>query len=479
MKDKKNNNDILSVDLRKGDARAAAVNTAMFSLTDSTITSTRPVNMSSQNITGLADPTKGTDAVSLTYLESNYVKKNDPQSGYLPTTGGIMTGNIDMSTHKIINLGISTATPPTGSTVTPPAGSNPGTPDPTTAVNVQYVQDMANQASNNPGLNEALNKITGVTNRVDNIEDALGIVKSDSSNPGTTPPAPKNPQFVATAGATMSGDLKMSNHTITGLGTPEGTDTSSAVNVEYVQRNITTPPIGFLSSNITNSTTVTDYFSWEDQTPVPPAPPPPAPPQPSPTPSVPGPAPTIRLPESASPTTTPTNPSQPTGPTSPIPPTTTTPGTTPPPTNPPSVPTPAPVITTPITKKYLEIDSSDKKIMNILGVGILTLCFSITWTGDTKEHISVILNQTPTSGGSSGGTAAADTVVYDLSALTSGQQVCCQIPVTDLNSKLKLKFTQQTTPPSGSSSLTVTSWSWQATLLPALFTTTTPPQPVP
>ncbi|MDY4960367.1 MAG: hypothetical protein SO086_01080 [Chlamydia suis] len=55
-------------------------------------------------LTGVATPTRDTDAVPLQYLQTHYLSKNDPNPGYLPIQGGSMTGNINMGTHSIFNL---------------------------------------------------------------------------------------------------------------------------------------------------------------------------------------------------------------------------------------------------------------------------------------------------------------------------------------------------------------------------------------
>lgn len=380
---------------------------AIFTVTSSGISSSQSINMNNQNISGLGTPSKNSDAVSLDYLQSNFVAKNDPNSGYLPTTGGTLQGNINMGGNTITNLTMSSS------------------PQDSEAVTFKYLSDKVNEVTNNQKLNEAVTQMTSALDTMSNIEAALGIVTEDPNNPGTLPPA--NPKFISVNGGTMNGDLNMSNHTITGIATPTDTDTQNAVNVEYVQTKTTLPKVGILGNTVTTSATSSNYLNWKE------------------------------------PSTTPTPSPSPTPPSS-----STTPSSS--------------LITTPNSETYLKIEDSDTTSMKILGAGILTLCFSVTSTSQDKSNISVILNpdNTSGSGGGAGSSGSTDTVVYEVSALASGQSVCCQIPVQTANSTLKIKDNGNSTgggSTGGGSSgtATISSWSWQVTLLPATFTASTNP----
>lgn len=380
---------------------------AIFTVTSSGISSSQSINMNNQNISGLGTPSKSSDAVSLDYLQSNFVAKNDPNSGYLPTTGGTLQGDINMGGNKITNL------------------SMPASPQDSDAVTFKYLSDKVNEVTNNQQLNEAVNQMNSALNTMSNIEAALGIVTEDPNNPGSLPPA--NPKFISVNGGTMNGDLDMSNHTVTGIATPTDTDTQNAVNVEYVQTKTTLPKVGILGNTVTTSATSSNYLNWKE------------------------------------PSTTPTPSPSPTPPSS-----STTPSSS--------------LITTPNSETYLKIEDSDTTSMKILGAGILTLCFSVTSTSQDKSNISVILNpdNTSGSGGGAGSSGSTDTVVYEVSALASGQSVCCQIPVQTANSTLKIKDNGNSTGGSSvgggtSGTSNISSWSYQVTLLPSTFTASTNP----
>ncbi|BAE81362.1 hypothetical protein [Chlamydia felis Fe/C-56] len=495
MKDKinnKENEDSISINMGSRAQLRATPDPALFTLTKTGITSTKPINMSNQNITGLANPQKDSDAVSLDYLQSNYVSKTDPNSGYLQTKGGTMSGDINMGGHSVTNI-----------TIPNTNGAN-GTLDPSSAATVQYVMDTADKVTNNPEINKALEKISAISTKVSTIEAALGIVQAqDPVPPPTQPSSPTTrisispasstqmmrirrcnktstsslrtgnntatppqtdtstdptqedtSQFVRITGSSMSGDLDMSQHTVKNIRTPGDSDTKDAANVEYLQSKITTPQIGLLGNTINTTTTVTDDFDWKSSSTTPPVPPAPSPSQPITTLTEPTPhfltSTTTTTTPTTSPTTTPTTPQKTDN-----------------------------MITTPVTDKYLKIDDSDSKVIKVLAPGITTLSVTANWDGDTAANISVILNPSTTRTTNGNTTTANDTTVYNVLALKSGQNLFCQIPVTQ-PSDLKLKFTPPTTGGgsgggTGNNSLTVTSWSWQVTLLPSIFPTTTNP----
>ncbi|CAG9046626.1 hypothetical protein NVRI1_00990 [Chlamydia abortus] len=461
MKDKTDNkaHDDFSLENIKSRIRAKAeTNPALFTLTGSTITSAKPIDMNKQNISGLAAPKQNSDAVSLDYLQSNYVSKSDPDSGYLSTKGGTMSGNINMGGNSITNVKMPEATVELKSL------------DQSAAATVGYVMQMAETVTNNPEINDAVTKLSGISSKVSVIEAALGIPPSQEAPPEGEEPEPEEPApdtslFLSISGSTMSGDLDMNNHAVKNVKTPLDTNPKDAANVEYVQSKISTPQIGFLGNTISTETTVTNYFDWKTSTTTPPAPPPAS---------------------SASPVVNPDE-----SPTTPLP----------------NVPKPvllAPirmeaaeggaaaegspgqtpndnVNSTPISDQYLKIEESDTKTIKVLSSGILTLSATATWSGDTSANISVILNPSAKAlegTESTSRTTNSDTVVYTVSALQSGQNMFFQIPVqkpSDL--KLKLNSTSNGTPASRAetANLKLSSWSWQMTLLPSSFPEKTKP----
>ncbi|WP_349821368.1 hypothetical protein ABCH17_04875 [Chlamydia abortus] len=469
MKDKTDNkaHDDFSLENIKSRIRAKAeTNPALFTLTGSTITSAKPIDMNKQNISGLAEPKQNSDAVSLDYLQSNYVSKTDPDSGYLSTKGGTMSGNINMGGNSITNVKM------------PEANAESKSLDQSAAATVGYVMQMADTVTNNSEINEAVTKLSGISNKVSVIEAALGIPPSQEAPPEGEEPEPEEPApdtslFVSISGSTMSGDLDMTNHAVKNVKTPLDTEVKNAANVEYVQSKISTPQIGFLGNTISKETTVTDHFEWKTSTTTtPPAPPPP--PAPSP----------------ASPTSPVVNPDE---------------SPTAPPPNVPKPVLPAPirmeaaqggeaggegsteqtptdnVNSTPISDQYLKIEESDTKTIKVLSSGILTLSVTATWSESSSANISVILNPSPKAPEGTGltsTTTTSDTVVYTVSALQSGQNMFFQIPVQEPSDlKLKLNSTSNGTPASRAetANLKLSSWSWQTTLLPSSFPEKTKP----
>ncbi|QEM73770.1 hypothetical protein DZK34_02165 [Chlamydia abortus] len=461
MKDKTDNkaHDDFSLENIKSRIRAKAeTNPALFTLTGSTITSAKPIDMNKQNISGLAEPKQNSDAVSLDYLQSNYVSKSDPNSGYLPTTGGTMSGNINMGGNSITNVKM-------------PDAKELKSLDRSAAATVGYVMEMADTVTNNPEINDAVSKLSGISNQVSVIEAALGIPPRQEAPPEEETPEPEEPApdtslFVSISGSTMSGDLNMDNHAVKNVKTPLDTNPKDAANVEYVQSKISTPQIGFLGNTISKETTVTDHFDWKTSTTTtPPVPPPPAPPPAAPT------SPVVNPDES--PTTPPPNVPKPVLP-APIRMEAAQGGAAGAEGSPGQTPNDN-VNSTPISDQYLKIEDSDTKTIKVLSSGILTLSVTATWSESTSANISVILNpspKTPEGTESISRTTNSDTVVYTVSALQSGQNMFFQIPVqapSDL--KLKLNSTSNGAPASRAktANLKLSSWSWQTTLLPSIF----------
>ncbi|WP_366223800.1 hypothetical protein [Chlamydia buteonis] len=460
MKDKTDNNELNDFSLENITSRVRAraeTNPALFTLTGSTITSTKPIDMNSQNISGVANPKQNSDAVSLGYLQSNYVSKTDPNSGYLSTQGGTMSGNINMNGNSIINVKM------------PEQSGTLRSLNPSAAATVGYVMETANTVTNNQEINDAVQKISDVSGKVSIIEAALGIPPSqekppEEEQPPVEEPAPDTSLFVKISGSTMSGDLDMTNHTVKNVKTPTGSNPKDAANVEYVQSKITTPQIGFLGNTITGQTQVTNYFNWKTTTSPPPLPVPsqaaPAAPVSDPDGSPTTPAPNVPKPALPQPIRMDSPPSSQPGADGTAEPTKTD-----------------NVTSTPISDKYLSIEDSNPTVIKVKSSGILILSATANWSGNTAANISVILNPSTQETERSrldNKTAESENVVYTVSALQSGQNLFFQMPVqqpSDL--KLKLNSTTNGTPARAETkNLDVSSWSWQTTLLPSSFPTT-------
>ena len=196
-------------------------------------------------LTGVATPTRDTDAVPLQYLQTHYLSKNDPNPGYLPIQGGSMTGNINMGTHSIFNLKQPTA--PT--TPQPQESDKPKDPreeagfENKTAVEqdqaiaeyntklaayqkkiddynaewqafyseaatVKYVKDIVTKITSNPDLDTAITSAEGVAKKIDLAHKTLGIEitqNPDAPDPttisntgGNTTPTPTGPTAPST-----------------------------------------------------------------------------------------------------------------------------------------------------------------------------------------------------------------------------------------------------------------------------------------
>lgn len=196
-------------------------------------------------LTGVATPTRDTDAVPLQYLQTHYLSKNDPNPGYLPIQGGSMTGNINMGTHSIFNL----KQPTRPTTTLPPESDKPKDPredagfkDKTAveqereiaeyntklaeyqkkiddynaawqafyseAATVKYVKDIVAEITGNKDLDTAITSAEAVEKKIDLAHKTLGIEITQNpdapdpttiSNTGaTTTPAPAGPTTPST-----------------------------------------------------------------------------------------------------------------------------------------------------------------------------------------------------------------------------------------------------------------------------------------
>ena len=214
----------------------------LLNVSETSIESTPGIIKNAKKITQSADPTDPSDAVTLKYLEDNYTKENDPNPGFLATTGGTMTGNIDMQGNNITDLVIYT--------------NGQQTPVEHSAITINYVNEQADAIKTNKKITDAVTKLSDIDTQVATLNQLLGITDDPEADNTTA-------EFLKTSGGTVYGNINMNGHTVSDLGTPTNQDTKSAINVEFVQAKITSPQMAFLKNNDTKlSHVVSEYFDW-------------------------------------------------------------------------------------------------------------------------------------------------------------------------------------------------------------------------
>ena len=225
------------------------VTKVLLNVSETGIESTPGIIKNAKKITQSADPTDPSDAVTLKYLKDNYTKENDPNPGFLATTGGTMTGSIDMQGNNITNLAMYTN----------------GQRDPLdhSAITINHVNEQADVIKTNKKITDAVTKLSDIDTQVATLNQLLGITDDPEADNTTA-------EFLKTSGGTVYGNIDMNNHTVSDLGTPTNQDTKSAINVEFVQAKITSPQMAFLKNNDKNlSHVVSEYFDWlQDPNPV-------------------------------------------------------------------------------------------------------------------------------------------------------------------------------------------------------------------
>ena len=226
-----------------------AATKVLLNVSETSIESTPGIIKNAKQITKSVDPTDPSDAVTLKYLKDNYTKENDPNPGFLATTGGTMTGSIDMQGNNITNLAMYTN----------------GQRDPLdhSAITINYVNEQADAIKTNDKITNAVTKLSDIDTQVATLNQLLGITDDPEADNTTA-------EFLKTSGGTVYGNIDMNNHTVSDLGTPTNQDTKSAINVEFVQAKITSPQMAFLKNNDEKlSHVVSEYFDWlQDPNPV-------------------------------------------------------------------------------------------------------------------------------------------------------------------------------------------------------------------
>ena len=225
------------------------VTKVLLNVSETGIESTPGIIKNAKKITQSADPKDPSDAVTLKYLKENYTKEDDPDPGFLATTGGTMTGSIDMQGNNITNLAMYTN----------------GQRDPLdhSAITINYVNEQADAIKTNDKITNAVTKLSDIDTQVATLNQLLGITDDPEADNTTA-------EFLKTSGGTVYGNIDMNNHTVSDLGTPTNQDTKSAINVEFVQAKITSPQMAFLKNNDEKlSHVVSEYFDWlQDPNPV-------------------------------------------------------------------------------------------------------------------------------------------------------------------------------------------------------------------
>ena len=486
------------------------VTKVLLNVSETGIESTPGIIKNAKKITQSADPKDPSDAVTLKYLKENYTKENDTNPGFLATTGGTMTGSIDMQGNNITNLAMYT--------------NGQQNPADHSAITINYVNEQADVIKTNDKITNAVTRLSDIDTQVATLNQLLGITDDPEADNTTA-------EFLKTSGGTVYGNIDMNNHTVSDLGTPTNQDTKSAINVEFVQAKITSPQMAFLKNNDTKlSNVVSEYFDWlQDPNPV-----------------VENPAPDPAQPNAGTSSTT--NPSN----NSSSPSTTvttsirkyaaTSSGAT--------TPDPDPVTpnttfseTSPLWEEFFSFSDSSRSEMVVQKTGLLTFSMQGSW-----EHPTLSTNPTPGSGSPQPPTSTKDPISLELTVtapqatgtttppsstptptvpdtitkkftLSSGQSCTLQIPVQAVGSILQLKYVNPnktyndslnnqgtggaTTPPTSGNSttpapapgnptttpdptpvgITLKSFAWSLVLVPgeitAKTTSTTPSSPQP
>lgn len=225
------------------------VTKVLLNVSETGIESTPGIIKNAKKITQSADPTDPSDAVTFKYLKENYTKEDDPDPGFLATTGGTMTGSIDMQGNNITNLAM--------------YKNGQQNPADHSAITINYVNEQADAIKTNKKITDAVTKLSDIDTQVATLNQLLGITDDPEADNTTA-------EFLKTSGGTVYGNIDMSQNTVSDLGTPTNQDTKSAINVEFVQAKITSPQMAFLKNNDQKlSNVVSEYFDWlQDPNPV-------------------------------------------------------------------------------------------------------------------------------------------------------------------------------------------------------------------
>ncbi|WP_213357802.1 hypothetical protein [Chlamydiifrater phoenicopteri] len=233
----------------------ATENPDLVEANSSNISINQELDMKTHKISNLGEPLYNKDLVSLGYLKSKFLKKDDPETGYLATKGGEMFGEINMGNNCIekVNFPI---TGTEGDLADPKEMSDE---EKVSAINAKSVQDTVKAIKDDSYLKEVDEIVKELEEKVKKLEDLLNIKAppEPEPEPEPEPPAavsskikslsrkakkllsktslkvfPIKPQslkmtleetsgtavpYVAVTGDTMSGDLDMNGQSVRGL----------------------------------------------------------------------------------------------------------------------------------------------------------------------------------------------------------------------------------------------------------------------
>ena len=207
-------------------------------------TMTGPINMNSQKITNLANPTANNDATNKIFVDTAFqtleAEVNQQLLAYLQLKGGTMTGILDMGDYRITSL----ATPSSDTDAankdyvdTQVSSITPGISQST--ADARYVQQSGDTMSGT--LSMGGNKITNL-GTPSNTTDAATKQYVDNAVSGVTP----TESYLPLSGGTMTGTLNMGSNRITSLSNP--VNSNDAANKTYVDTQVSSITPGISQS---------------------------------------------------------------------------------------------------------------------------------------------------------------------------------------------------------------------------------------